>query len=507
MNQKNTNGRKSSVKTAKAQKPEILEKAEAGMPLDELLKLFGRDGVTYEPSLRHKGYGFSYGVVDESNGTCSLVLRQMTTAHGNSSYLTILSQRLCHRQSSGPYRIEQPTLYVAEDGSVWSGTLTVALNSALGNAWDYAARATRTTTRTSTIGAASLKDVKRITRYVCDAMPLQSDEELRRIIENVSPYAAKWVAANNVAPIQYLLAPYLETLHKAGYVFTERLFRQDDRMTVEAGYLNRLCQQGTSPATIFKTTKAVYKVLGPHERDLRVWDVYRKMDKFGRISQDAIRQTYDRAMSVKNLDLISQVLAKQYNGKPVFDWDTLANYLNRVDRYEAIGADEALQLLRDYLSMCQQLQMRPRIDGDSLKREHDVAARLCRRMRNDELAQQMMPACDRLKKYNYYEAVYFIRGIESFDDLLDEATQQHSCLVSYGEDIAKGTSRVFVLREVSNPKRSLITVELSPDGKTIRQALTAYNKQIRNKSQREFLQRWLAYVGDVDKIGRRAASA
>ena len=168
-------------------------------------------------------------------------------------------------------------------------------------------------------------------------------------------------------------------------------------------------------------------------------------------------------------------------------------YLVRLDTFEAIEKKEAFMLLNDYLSMCNQLKMQPRINGDSLKREHDIAARNCRNRKNKIMAERMQNNCEKMKKYDYTEGVYFVRGIRSHDDLLDEANQQHNWVAAYGSRIANGSSYIYVLREVAKPDKSLITIELSPDGRNIRQKYLAYNQPVRNRSQSEFIDRWMKH--------------
>ena len=53
--------------------------------------------------------------------------------------------------------------------------------------------------------------------------------------------------------------------------------------------------------------------------------------------------------------------------------------------------------------MCNQLKMQPRINGDSLKREHDIAARNCRNRKNKIMAERMQNNCEKMKKYDYTE--------------------------------------------------------------------------------------------------------
>lgn len=144
--------------------------------------------------------------------------------------------------------------------------------------------------------------------------------------------------------------------------------------------------------------------------------------------------------------------------------------------------------------MCQQLNMKPKIDGDSLKREHDICARLVR-MKKDEIKQEkMLEACKFLECYNYEEDIFFIRGIKDYEDLLDEAKQQHNCVASYADRIINHSTRIYVMREKAHPNRSLVTIELSKDGSQIKQKLMAYNKPIHNKSITDFIDRWFKEI-------------
>ena len=96
-------------------------------------------------------------------------------------------------------------------------------------------------------------------------------------------------------------------------------------------------------------------------------------------------------------------------------------------------------------------------------------------------------------RYNidYHENVYFVRPITEYDDLLDEAAQQHNCVASYADRIAKRQSRIFTMRETAHPEKSLMTIELSPDCRTVRQKYLAYNHPVHNRSMTEFIDRWM----------------
>lgn len=353
----------------------------------------------------------------------------------------------------------------------------------------------------------SVMKAKKLMSIPENPVVVQDREELIYIISRVKPYVGPWLDSNPDFKLDaYVVAPWLETLNKAGYVFTENILKRGFLSTSEneRQIINRLCQAGNSPKDIFKTTSAVIKTL-KNDTNLSTWDVFRRMCKKGVLSDDSVKIAYDRQWNDRYFEYVNRILGKQYKGKRVFTWDSLVNYLMRVDMYEAIDDREALPLLYDYISMCLQLGMEPRTDGDSLKREHDIAARLMREKKDPALDERIRKMVEdekvradggdaKLALCNYSDGKYFIRPAAGYDDLIDEATQQHSCVACYGRRIAEGKTRIFFMREVANPGKSLITVEVDPDLTTIRQKAKECNHSIRDKEQTEFLENWIRMV-------------
>lgn len=385
-------------------------------------------------------------------------------------------------------------LYVEEDGFMWASTLTLELEDRLRG--QYNSSYSHMTYDSQKIKSISLSRWHPNTKLHRFFTYMQSDKELQDILFKSNPYAYKFCMDEKCPVGTYLQAPQIEILVKAGYDFPTNIYGSCHLELSDYDCFNRLCKPGKNPKEIFKTSKIIYSTL-KHETNLALWDTYRKLDKFGRITPDSVQQAYDQGFSDKDLASINSILNKSYKGKPVFTWDSLINYLGRLDTFEAIERTEAFMLLEDYLRMCSQLDIEPKIDGDSLKREHDVVARTIRQKRNEILAKQMHDTCEAMKVYDYSEKIYSIRGIRDYDDLIDEACQQHNCVASYANRIANRQSLIYVMREVANPNRSLITVELTPDGKSIRQKYMAYNRPIHNKAQSEFLERWLKYVSGI----------
>lgn len=385
-------------------------------------------------------------------------------------------------------------LYVEDDGYVWNATLTMELENRLRGQYAQCGGGMYfDSVKIKSISVGKWHQNTKVHRF---ANFMQKKDVLEDILQKNNPYAFKFCKDEKCPVTFYFQAPQVEILVKAGYSFPRRVYSAYHMEQSEYDCFNRLCKPGNNPKEIFKTSKVIYTTL-KNEDNLHLWDTYRKLDKFGRIKPDTVQQVYDQGFSDKDLSSINSILNKTYKGKPVFTWDSLINYLGRLDTFEAIERYEAFMLLEDYLRMCGQLDIEPKIDGDSLKREHDVVARTIRQKRNEVLARQMQGTCDAMKVYDYNEKIYFIRAIRNYDDLIDEACQQHNCVASYANRIANRQSLIYVMREVNNPNRSLITVELTPDGKNIRQKFLAYNRPIHNKAQSEFLERWMKSIAGI----------
>ncbi len=404
--------------------------------------------------------------------------------------------------------------YVDPNGRAWVGQFGVDLKAIQRQSISPAGyRRTDTIGYEATIQKGKWKPASRLyVNYGC----ANSKLELLDILKTKKPYTYEFLkerTAGNISKynaLTLLAAPEIESLYKAGYAFSSQYFEVLNNNWTSSNvekidFYNRLIKHLDKPGklkNIFKTSTAVCKVL-KNESNMEIWDSFRKMEKFGKIAPQDIQLAYDANLSVHQIERMATILARKYQGKNIFTFSSLIEYLQRVDMYEAISIDEALQLIKDYLFQCQSLGIKPKIDGDSLKREHDVVSRNYRIAasinRNAGYDEKLVEAVENLKKYDYEEDVFFVRGIRSHKDLLDEASQQHNCVASYYHRICDGTTLIFVMREKNNPNKSLVTIELSTDGQRIHQKYLAYNRPIHNAAQSEFLERWHNHVKAVMK--------
>ena len=186
---------------------------------------------------------------------------------------------------------------------------------------------------------------------------------------------------------------------------------------------------------------------------------------------------------------------------------TLLSYLDRLDIYQAIRLDDGIDLLSDYLSMCRQCEVEPRLDSNSLKREHDVMQRNFSSVRNKIDNDKFDAIAEKLKRFEYEEDEYIVIAPKSAEDLINEGIQQRNCVGSYIRSIISGHSIVMFMRSKRAPDRSLVTLELFPDDMTLRQARLACNSPVSNEKMNAFIKRWVAKVQKDDKKGKKEDAA
>lgn len=339
---------------------------------------------------------------------------------------------------------------------------------------------------------------------------LQDTRRIREIIAAARPWVLPWIEESVEADreadsyhgrmshegmlYRYLYAPWMEILLKAGYQVAVEYFRN--------GYVDipnsRVLHPGTKPADIVDAERWALDYI---KKENTFWEV-EKMAEFSRktaLDPNWCLEMLSKGFTLDHVKGVEEILEYRHeNGNAIFTYKGLMNYLERIDVYEAIDREEGLRLLCDYLRICQEMGMVPRTDSDSLIREHNVAARLLRQWQQDRrkqeksggMAERKAQMQDLIPALEYSEDIYFIKPILDYDALIDEATQQHNCLACYADNIISGSSIVLQMRETRTPEKSLISIELDPNLRYLRQVYLASNRPVRNKSQLDFIARW-----------------
>lgn len=339
---------------------------------------------------------------------------------------------------------------------------------------------------------------------------LQDTRRIREIIAAARPWVLPWIEESVQADCEsdlyygrmshegmlyrYLYAPWMEILLKAGYQVAVEYFRNGSVDIPNSEVLH----PGTKPADIVDAERWALDYI---KKEGTLWKV-EEMAKFSRktaLDPNWCLEMLSKGFMLEHIKNVEEILEYRHeNGNAIFTYKGLMNYLERIDVYEAISREEGLQLLCDYLRICQEMGMVPRTDSDSLIREHNVAARLLRQWQEDRrkqaksggMAERKAQMQGLIPALEYSEDIYFIKPILDYDALIDEATQQHNCLACYADNIINGDSIVLQMRETRTPEKSLISIELDPNLRSLRQVYLASNRPVRNKSQLDFIARW-----------------
>lgn len=173
----------------------------------------------------------------------------------------------------------------------------------------------------------------------------------------------------------------------------------------------------------------------------------------------------------------------------------LINYLHRVDLYQAIRLDDAMQLLTDYISMCKQCDVKPDINTNSLKREHDVLQRNFWSLKANAREAEFAEIAEDFTKFEYSDNEFMIVAPKTAADVINEGVNQRNCVGAYVDRIIDKQTIIVFLRRKDNPEKSLVTIEISPETYSVRQQLMARNDHITSKKILDFIEKWQKKIG------------
>ena len=83
---------------------------------------------------------------------------------------------------------------------------------------------------------------------------------------------------------------------------------------------------------------------------------------------------------------------------------------------------------------------------------------------------------------------YIIFPVPSFDDLVEEGTQQGNCVASYLSDYINNETEIYLIRELSDPTKSFITLEYK-NNRVAQKELPHHSRNF-TKEQLDFIEKW-----------------
>lgn len=167
---------------------------------------------------------------------------------------------------------------------------------------------------------------------------------------------------------------------------------------------------------------------------------------------------------------------------------------------QTIGA--ALVELRDYHGQLDRLG----IDGYQLPPDlHEAHMRLTRRetrLQNHAENAKFRARRHLLQWMKWRHGGYFIRPVDSLNEITLEGEIQDNCVAMYADWHASGKTVIMVLRRCSAPGTSWHTVEIDPSTLDCRQCY-GYKNSERTPEAAEFMNAYLNHLREVAKINER----
>ena len=176
----------------------------------------------------------------------------------------------------------------------------------------------------------------------------------------------------------------------------------------------------------------------------------------------------------------------------------IREYLEHVDEAQCCRVGESAQLWADYLRMLRDLECdltdKQLIYPNSLKREHDKAARKITQVKDEKLNQVFRERAAKNDKYAWENKNFKVLIPHDISELYEEGRKLSHCVGTYGKLVAEGKSVVAFIRKASDVDTPLCTIEIRQD--TIVQARGMSNRPAENiPNMRTFIKAWAKNKG------------
>lgn len=176
----------------------------------------------------------------------------------------------------------------------------------------------------------------------------------------------------------------------------------------------------------------------------------------------------------------------------------IREYLEHVDEAQCCRVGESAQLWADYLRMLRDLECdltdKQLIYPNSLKREHDKAARKITQVKDEKLNQVFRERAEKNDKYAWENENFKVLIPHDISELYEEGRKLSHCVGTYGKVVAEGKSVVAFIRKASDVNTPLCTIEIRQN--TIVQARGMSNRPAENiPNMRTFIKAWAKNKG------------
>ncbi len=176
----------------------------------------------------------------------------------------------------------------------------------------------------------------------------------------------------------------------------------------------------------------------------------------------------------------------------------MREYLEYVDEAQCCPVRESAQLWADYVRMLRDLDCdltdKHLIFPNSLKREHDKAARKITQVKDEKLKAVFRERATMNDKYAWENEEFKVLIPHDISELYEEGRKLSHCVGTYGRVVAEGRSVVAFIRKASDVDTPLCTIEIRQNA--IVQARGMSNRPAENiPKMKTFIKAWAENKG------------
>ncbi len=250
------------------------------------------------------------------------------------------------------------------------------------------------------------------------------------------------------------ISPYTEMFSKMGLVsLVLDLMYETDSKKIPA-YIRH--PDDKSP--IKKLTKPQLKELIKHDCGLEQFVQYIQVFK-----KDSTTM-YSDFHYIARQSHLRHILDVLRVGVPGMTVKKMREYIDRVDEAQCCSPGESAQLWADYLRMLKQLECdltdSSLIYPNSLKREHDKAARKVTQVADEKLAAQFRKRAEENEWCSWANDSFKVLIPHEITELYEEGRKLHHCVGTYGKAVVSGNCTIAFIRRVEEADMPFCTVEI-----------------------------------------------
>lgn len=201
-----------------------------------------------------------------------------------------------------------------------------------------------------------------------------------------------------------------------------------------------------------------------------------------------------RLLKEENIKKIRYLENYVFYGGNTTDLEEISQYisLNRFIRYSKMHHKGVkTYLYKDYLRFAKflglDLSNNKYAFPKHLKEAHDKLECEYYIKQNPKVQKIIIKRGKELYKNRYHNEKFLIVPALNIEALQDESKQQNNCVRTYAEKYANGNCDIYFMREVKQPKKSLVTIEVK-NNRVVQSRIK--NNAVPNKNQLAFINKW-----------------